>query len=277
MPVEGPSRFKSRFSSISLRPSRHPPLIVSHPMPPTQPVQWYPSVVSNENDSSFTVRSDHPLLPTPSCSVARKQDHRTPSPHRPPFLNLRRTEAIYPSQAAVNSPDFSLPPVIEKPSKARKVVDDSFDVAEVEPGHRYTPWKSGKVDIRPGELIPHGVLGTSSGKLAAYAGKRNADQSQCESVLHNVLLTPTYLGSSPLPVPSPSPSLDASNTEISHAYRRSPGHREWDLGAMSDQGDPEDGSKRRTEWKGPIEKDSKVKWRHKIWKVSICVRQRMSS
>ena len=345
MPIDGPSRFKSRFSVISLRYSRHRPLDISNKMPPNQSVPCHSTVVSNMSRSA--VHFECPSLFTSSPSPQTEQDRRTPTPHRPTPLNLKKTKAIYPSRPAVNSPELSTLPVVEKPSKVKKVANDPFEVAEVESGHRYPHWKGGKVDIRPGELIPQGVLGISSGRPSIQAGKREPDQIQYESVLHNVLLTPTYLGS---PVSSPSPSAFASKSylkhrtlvvrdadpfqsaakisssskwvgknpeenwddkvgrsirdmrereeremdrfrwaasqvrnldadaivlglspsqspEISHAYCRSPGLREWSLGAMSATRKHEKGSKHLKGWNGRRGEDSKVKWRHKFGKV----------
>ncbi|CAD6589231.1 MAG: hypothetical protein TREMPRED_005302, partial [Tremellales sp. Tagirdzhanova-0007] len=284
--------------------------------------------------SRSAVHFECPSLFTSSPSPQTEQDRRTPTPHRPTPLNLKKTKAIYPSRPAVNSPELSTLPVVEKPSKVKKVANDPFEVAEVESGHRYPHWKGGKVDIRPGELIPQGVLGISSGRPSIQAGKREPDQIQYESVLHNVLLTPTYLGS---PVSSPSPSAFASKSylkhrtlvvrdadpfqsaakisssskwvgknpeenwddkvgrsirdmrereeremdrfrwaasqspEISHAYCRSPGLREWSLGAMSATRKHEKGSKHLKGWNGRRGEDSKVKWRHKFGKYAIAL------
>ena len=90
--------------------------------------------------------------------------------------------------------------------RPRKAVDDPFEVAEVEPGHRYTSWKGGQVDIKPGQVIPRGLI-PKVGSTPTNRGTVHTPATEnYESVLHNVLLTPTYFGVSPLPVPTPSPS-----------------------------------------------------------------------
>lgn len=89
--------------------------------------------------------------------------------------------------------------------------EDPFEVAIVESDHRYDSWKGGKVDIRPGEVIPRNLVGTYTGhndsRGLGGGGKRgtirgeNPDETIAEevydSVLQHVLLTPTYLRSSP--------------------------------------------------------------------------------
>jgi len=88
--------------------------------------------------------------------------------------------------------------------------DDPFnyDFAEIEPGHKYTSWKGGKVDIRPGEIIPRGTIPSLGGMgvergtptirgIERLKAEDTGDGLGFESVLHNVLLTPTYLRRSP--------------------------------------------------------------------------------
>ena len=118
----------------------------------------------------------------------------------------------------------------KKEKKDRKVVDDPFDVAEVEPGHRYASWRGGRVSIKPGQIIPSTKIGDTPtlrgvdiDGLPSRASSRNAAMDRLEgsgstkgqhlkapdiydSVLHDVLLTPTYLRRSPAIPPTPSPS-----------------------------------------------------------------------
>ncbi|WVR09611.1 hypothetical protein IAU60_006683 [Kwoniella sp. DSM 27419] len=248
MPPDTSSRYKSRFSLLSLLPSRHPPLQVSHPMPPTHTVAQRPVIAS----AASPVHSEYPDPSTPVLQSSSKHHDkfaqvvmaRTRSrspPHRPPPLDLEKTKRMYPTsrhdviidlgtpRIDVPSPCPSsgliLPPLPDKGSmenlieaqkqaeqrvgKAKgvsrpKVVDDPFDVAEVEVGHRYPSWKGGKVDIKPGEVIPRDMI-PSLVSISSYdRRKTNASSSNdrptsvdnYDSVLHNVLLTPTYLGSS---------------------------------------------------------------------------------
>jgi hypothetical protein len=186
------------------------------------------------------------------------------SPRRPPPLDLGRTKALYPAEKATNELSPVLPagrkeslhpqPALEdlasgKRNKAKKVEseqsengdckeekkkkkrrvprieDDPFDVAVIDVGHKYTSWKSGKVDIKPGQVIPRGALPIlhPHTKTNTRSTTRNHDGSSTESlrrggrlggdvtetydsVLHNVLLTPTYLDPSPIPPGTPSPS-----------------------------------------------------------------------
>ena len=112
----------------------------------------------------------------------------------------------------------------DKPKKAEKVrlkaPNDPFEVCEIEPGHKYASWKQGRVSIRPGQITPQGTLAnltpTIRGRVDVdgrdKVGGPSAFQLQppsrgpsqhksydnnYDSVLHNVLLTPTYLGASP--------------------------------------------------------------------------------
>ena len=107
---------------------------------------------------------------------------------------------MYPSASGQNS--SSPEREINKRSKKETRMDDPFEVAEVEPGHRYTEWKGGKVDIRPGQVVPRGLVGVPTARQTP---------DQYESVLHDVLLTPTYLHPSPLPMPTPTPSPSPSH------------------------------------------------------------------
>jgi hypothetical protein len=117
----------------------------------------------------------------------------------------------------------------EKKKKRRfpRIEDDPFDVAVIDVGHKYTSWKSVKVDIKPGQIIPRGALPTlhPNTHTNTRSTTRNHDGSSTESlrhgvgvglggdatepydsVLHTVLLTPTYLEPSPIPPGTPSPS-----------------------------------------------------------------------
>jgi len=87
---------------------------------------------------------------------------------------------------------------------------ESYDFVTLEAEHRYPSWKGGKVDIRPGEHIPADLVPTlarSKSKSANHLAPRpvltrqasstySPVEDQYESVLHNVLLTPTYFAPS---------------------------------------------------------------------------------
>jgi hypothetical protein len=160
---------------------------------------------------------------------------------RPPPLDLERTKALYPSEKATNelssglaqgrTDDATLSDEVEElkgesefeagkkhakenREKQRqqkvtkeKIVDDPFEVAVVDAGHKYTSWKGGKVDINPGQVIPRGTLAPLRPPFAQVRGEQGESY---ESVLHNVLLTPTYLGPSPIPPVTPSPTASSS-------------------------------------------------------------------
>lgn len=115
---------------------------------------------------------------------------------------------------------------------------DSYDFVTLEPEHRYPSWKAGKVDIRPGEHIPPDLIrpvptrGRSDGSSIAGKAKRPArdgtpspEPEQYESVLHNVLLTPTYLAPS---------TASKSTTDLMRSKER--GKRQTLLGRASRSG-----------------------------------------
>lgn len=98
----------------------------------------------------------------------------------------------------------------KKVPRPQLAAHDSYDFVTLEPEHKYPSWKGGKVDIRPGEHIPHNLLysnskGTERKPTATHLAKpemtrkassiyspADSPSDQYESVLHNVLLTPTY-------------------------------------------------------------------------------------
>lgn len=304
MPEDRPTRFKSRFSILSLLPARHPPLQPNPPplptkqsLPPTRSVRSrQPTIVSVNESSVSPVQSEYPLsaytysppiLPpsapfthTASRSSSPLSTARSPastsrsfetkgsarSGRRPPPLDLRRTKQAYPGVTGVIPTAGTLAPqeiqkeeeedaifrpserqtrrereqkrkAIEKREKEEKrAMDDPFAIAEVEPGHRYTSWRGGRVSIKPGQIIPEGAVegtptirGIDPDDLAM---SRNAvtlerlEQSKptksqhletpnmYDSVLHDVLLTPTYLRHSPAIPPTPSPH--SSRGEVWH-------------------------------------------------------------
>ncbi|WWD19835.1 hypothetical protein CI109_104302 [Kwoniella shandongensis] len=230
-----PTRFKSRFSLLSLLPARHPPLFVSQPLPPippTKPGPRHPTIISQGTISP--VHSEYPEPSTPFPSNPKSKHQRGSSSananSRPPPLDLQKTKMMYPSSSIdviidPGTPNKALPLPAEVSSKKEKEkkkktaanakVDDPFEFAEVEAGHRYPSWKGGKVDIKPGQVIPQHMMMTNRAapQVTNPATKKNphaqttiTTPNNYESVLHNVLLTPTYLGPSPPPIPTPSPS-----------------------------------------------------------------------
>ncbi|WWC64799.1 uncharacterized protein I303_107412 [Kwoniella dejecticola CBS 10117] len=213
------SMFKSRFSILSLLPARHPPLHVSHPMPQRHEVPRHPTVVSS---TISPVHSEYPDPSTPIPPPKSSNEKSRQSPKRPPPLDLERTRKMYPpnhSDVVIepntskterqNSVRAEAPPPLPKKelkkSKAKKVYDeDPFEVAEVEIGHRYPSWKGGKVDIKPGQVIPRDIIPSLVSYGSNSPNKRKSRTEELaeepyESVLHNVLLTPTYFTASPNP------------------------------------------------------------------------------
>ncbi|WVQ74334.1 hypothetical protein IAR50_003933 [Cryptococcus sp. DSM 104548] len=219
--------FKSRFSIASLLPARHPPLIIRPPrMPPTLPGPRHETVVS---DTISPVHSEYPdlalstPLPTKKKSydgsplrwveekdrVLQENRKRKRAPPPPP-LDLNRTHQMYPPSHVDVVIDPGTPPPQPQPkAKERTMIEDPFEVAEVEAGHRYPSWKAGKVDIRPGQIIPRGMIPSLSDSDQSSRKSEHprittlATPDNYDSVLHNVLLTPTYL---------PSPSIQPTPT-----------------------------------------------------------------
>ena len=119
---------------------------------------------------------------------------KTPSPHRPPPLDLTKTKMMYPSKPA--RPEQSSRTPKAPPKKVDLQKDDPFQGAEVEPGHRYTPWTR-KVDVKPGQIVPLGVLGSHAPMKQVSRETLHEAEEMYGGVLHNILLTPTYLNASP--------------------------------------------------------------------------------
>lgn len=95
--------------------------------------------------------------------------------------------------------------------KPKASAHDTYDFVSLESEHQYPSWTGGKVDIRPGEHIPADLVGhrkdtpqrgiKPSRSVPGLARKDSSmapspDGDQYESVLHNVLLTPTYFAPS---------------------------------------------------------------------------------
>ncbi|OCF77612.1 hypothetical protein I204_01604 [Kwoniella mangroviensis CBS 8886] len=244
------SLFKSRSSILSLLPSRHPPLHVSHPMPQRHDVSRHPTIVSS------TVSPVHSEYPDPSTPLPPTK------PKRPPPLDLDKTRMMYPpnhsdividpgtgkTERPVSIPIlYNAPPLtskkdlkaqskprpkpkpIPKPIPTKKVVEeDPFEVAEVEVGHRYPSWKGGKVDLKPGQVLPRNIIPSLvSHRSEPYSSSpktKTRDEVEgldnYESVLHNVLLTPTYLRASPLPPRTATASPSSLGESSRYAKRR---------------------------------------------------------
>ncbi|ODN73367.1 hypothetical protein L202_07906 [Cryptococcus amylolentus CBS 6039] len=219
--------FKSRFSIQSFLPARHPPLITGPPrMPPTLPGPRHETIVS---DTVSPVHSEYPdlALSTPLPPIKKRSYDGSPlrwvqeqeqvlqeSRKRkrappPPPLDLDRTHRMYPPNYVDVVIGPGTPPAPPKATKEQAIIEDPFEVAEVEAGHRYPSWKGGRVDIRPGQVIPRGMIPSlsdsdkSSRKSKAPLFTTLATPDNYDSVLHNVLLTPTYL---------PSPSVQPTPT-----------------------------------------------------------------
>ncbi|WVN90885.1 uncharacterized protein L203_106130 [Cryptococcus depauperatus CBS 7841] len=216
--------FQSRFSISSFLPAHHPPLITKPPrMPPTQPGPQHETVVSSFMPSP--AHSEHPDFESNYASVLNwdhsqresldeRQERRA---CKPPPLDLGRTQRMYPSQpfdlivsqnALVKSSTDtfrSLSPLASKKRKEDRLIKDPLEVAEAEMGHRYPSWQERKIDLQPGEIIPKCICSLDYRQdfshNAATKNQEN-DKGWCsnhhqESVLHDILLTPTYMNNSP--------------------------------------------------------------------------------
>lgn len=244
------TRFKSRFSITSLLPARHTIRRIPPPLPPTQSVSArQPTIISLTETEVSPIDSEHPLsaysppilppnLPYSSPALhsrssaslhsPRSTSSSKKTPHRPPPLDLTRTKQVYPGVAGVVptagtiAPKMrrkeTLPPRKEsKQAKKAVVLDDPFDIAEVEPGHKYTSWRGGRVSIKPGQIIPQGLLPPKDSPTLRGVDPRSSNLNMVslnspgvyDSVLHDVVLTPTYLRRSPCLPPTPSPCSSA--------------------------------------------------------------------
>ncbi|OWZ35940.1 hypothetical protein C351_05006 [Cryptococcus neoformans c8] len=201
-------------------------------MPPTQPGPRHETIIS---DTISPVCSEYPDLGTPFPPSRKKSydksllrwghdeegepvEEKKRRAKRPPPLNLEKTHMMYPPSSVdvvidpstlVNPfpPQKQAPPLPRKikPRKKLQLVEDPFEVAEVEIGHRYLSWKGGKADIRPGQVIPSGLMPSlvdldvkpKPKPKPKRCGTVADTPDNYESVLHNVLLTPTYIAPSP--------------------------------------------------------------------------------
>lgn len=116
-------------------------------------------------------------------------------------------------------------------------LEDPFDFVSLEAEHRYPSWKGGKVDIKPGQIIPPDLVNplnknsVEPSNVTSKPRKSSKDRLavdtpiQYESVLHNVLLTPTYLGID---------STSALTTPTGESRRRTLLHRasNWGKGIL---------------------------------------------
>lgn len=161
-----------------------------------------------------------PVLP------AGRKDSLHPHPALENFAPGKRNKAKKAESEQTDNGDGDVKE--EKKKKKRRfpqIEDDPFDVAVIDVGHKYTSWKSGKVDIKPGQVIPRGALpilhphakpnsrsttrnhdGSSTESLRHGVGLGGDGNENYDSVLHNALLTPTYLDPSPIPPGTPSPN-----------------------------------------------------------------------
>ena len=151
---------------------------------------------------------------------------RQPSP--PPVPEKKQSKrggGWFRSHNAEPNPPNAPPAIIEKQTvpreldvsdvgKGRRNVSDGsdpFQLCEIEPGHRYPSWKHGRVSIKPGQVVPQGVLGTPTIRGQTLHRQPYIDDPQKpnglmpptpyenqDDVLHNVLLTATYLEHSPV-------------------------------------------------------------------------------
>ena len=153
------------------------------------------------------VREDSPL-----SSIARTPPVKTIPKRNESLPVVRGTGDLVKAASKAGRMFKSSPPDNEKKERPRPKLapHESYDFVTLEPEHRYPSWKGGKVDIRPGEHIPADLVPTlarSKSKsdnhlaprpiLARQASSTYSQvEDQYESVLHNVLLTPTYFAPS---------------------------------------------------------------------------------
>ncbi|KAL7423949.1 Delta(24)-sterol C-methyltransferase [Cryptotrichosporon argae] len=244
MTPDGPSRFRTRFSLLSLLPLRHPPLV-------TQPVPQLPAYALASPVSSFhaDLGSAYPPTPSPAPSL-RPPSPRSlpPSPRslppsrggaddvpapaaptkkrdrRPPPLDLSKVDEAYPRPRVVIEPTTPsddgvergpAPPKLPleptastsnvtskgnkpapKEAKSADIFDNPFEVVEVERGHRYPSFYG--LDVKPGDVVPPAASRRVVPVLPADVLARHLLATPLgDSVLHDILLTPTYLRGSP--------------------------------------------------------------------------------
>ena len=149
---------------------------------------------------------------SPRSSIARTPPAKT-IPKRNESLPVVRGAGDLMKAASKAGRMFkSSSPKMEKKERPRPKLapHESYDFVTLEAEHRYPSWKGGKVDIRPGEHIPADLVPTlarSKSKSANHLAPRpiltrqasstySPVEDQYESVLHNVLLTPTYFAPS---------------------------------------------------------------------------------
>ena len=173
------------------------------------------------------------LVTSSSHSLSRPS---TSPPRRPPPLDLSKTLEAYPGVIGVvataetaghvqtkrkesrrggwfglssqTKREIVMEKLGEPAQKSKKPLDDHFEVCEIGE-HRYPSWKEGRVSIRPGQVIPQGTFSNLTPTIRGEDIKsfhlrppppgRPSEYTPetYDSVLHNVLLTPTYLAASP--------------------------------------------------------------------------------
>ena len=226
----------------------------------------------------------------------------TSPPRRPPPLDLTRTKEAFPCLAGViptagieyNVPVRSTQPTQssqpsqttgpsrpgdtaqnltrgqpDKKTKTRVPVslEDPFDVVEIEPGHRYTLWKGGRISSTPGQIIPRGTLDNATPTIRGkdptqYQQRHHQHRNHLDpgrstmylntpepydSVLHNILLTPAYSGHSPIVSPTRSHDWEedgpTKRRTLFDAVKRS---LTWLRGGMGRDGSEEGGREERS-------------------------------
>lgn len=163
------------------------------------------------------VRDDpDPASPTPYPSSQAKARTGDPLPKRNESLPVVRGPTDLKKTASKAGRMFKTSEKpkgdLSKPVRPRQLAHDSYDFVTLEPEHRYPSWKGGKVDIRPGEHIPPDLVQLNrdqrggrtksslreqpDGSKKDHGSLASPEPEQYDSVLHNVLLTPTYLAPS---------------------------------------------------------------------------------
>lgn len=157
------------------------------------------------------VRDDpSPVSPTPSPPTLPKPETIEALPKRDQSLPIVRGAADLKKAASKAGRMFKTSKNhkddIPKPVRPIPPTHDSYDFVTLESAHRYPSWKGGNVDIRPGEHIPPDLVGLQDGSRGVRSESSRSrlpdsstpspEEEQYDSVLHNVLLTPTYLAPS---------------------------------------------------------------------------------
>lgn len=139
---------------------------------------------------------------SPRSAISRSPTPKTEAtiPKRNESLPVVRGTSDLMKAASKAGRMFKSTPEKKERPRPKLAPHESYDFVTLEPEHRYPSWKGGKVDVRPGEHIPSNLVPNLPTKPAlsrqASSMYSSNEEDQYESVLHNVLLTPTYFAPS---------------------------------------------------------------------------------